>query len=70
MSISIKSIEKVFSEAGIVEITIIPWELDEGELGINIKWAGGNQTAIPVKTIGDIAARLKNNTPKPLNAKK
>ena len=53
------AIEKALKDAGILKIEIIPWELDEGELGISIEWTGGQSTAHPVKALGDISNRLK-----------
>lgn len=53
------AIYEALQDAGIKEIKIIPWELDQGELGICITWLGGVETAMPVEMLGNIKDRLK-----------
>jgi GH24 family phage-related lysozyme (muramidase) len=57
------AITNALRDAGIVHIRIVPWELDEGELGIEIEWGGGQLSSFRVPVPNNVKERL---TRKPL----
>ncbi len=53
-----KQLVDALSEIGLVEVNIISWELDDGELGIEFVFAGGTHISHRVPVPDSIKSRL------------
>ncbi len=53
-----KQLTDILAEIGLVEVNIIPWELDSGELGVEFVFGGGTRIAHSVPVSDSIKERL------------